>query len=207
MNDKISAREDASLSDEFIPISPPKSESVVEDQDSYSTDDKSAFATLSSSRITLIKVSSISRSRPEKADASTAFMEEEILSRKELKLLAMETDVSPREEETDLPKIFSQRIVATTTTSVTQMKKTIVRSLRQPEPKTFKCRATKMCAIMPKKVTSLILYLLILILYAGIHILMATTARNTSLHQFFLYSQLCGFFVFLIWEITGKILI
>jgi len=183
----------------------PKSDSV-EEQDTYSIDNKSAFATLSSSRITLIKVSSISRgSRPEKADASTTFMEEEILSRKELKVLAMETDIST-EAEKDLPKMFSQRIVATETTSVTQMRKTVVRSLRPKE--NVKCQQiAKICTVIPKTVSSLLLYLLILIIYAGMHVIMVVTAQNTLVHQFFLYSQLCGFFVFLMWEITGTITI
>jgi len=182
-----------------------------DDQKDGSTDDESVFATssLSSSKTALANVSFASRKAriPEKAEVSATSTEAQDVLSSQKELDTMKTAKECREDNQptqEVPRAFSQRIVATRT-SITQVRKVTVRPVcRRRE--TFRSRAVRgMCAAMPRRTSSLCLYLVILIFYAGLHLLMATVAHETWVHQFFVYSQLCGFFVFVMWRITGTV--
>lgn len=55
--------------------------------------------------------------------------------------------------------------------------------------------------------TTLPPFLLLLMIYAGVHVLMAVFMGQTSAYQLFLSSQVCGLIVFLMWWMTGTVLI
>lgn len=62
-------------------------------------------------------------------------------------------------------------------------------------------------ARLSKKPQPLIMILIILLIYVGVHILLAVFVWRSPAYQFFVTSQFCGFLVFLVWRITGRILI
>ncbi|XP_067213624.1 uncharacterized protein [Linepithema humile] len=57
------------------------------------------------------------------------------------------------------------------------------------------------------RMSSFFLSLTMLAIYAGIHVLLAVITWRTPAYQFFVSSQICGALAFLMWHITGTILI
>lgn len=66
---------------------------------------------------------------------------------------------------------------------------------------------TKLNGLAPKGTLTLFLCLTILLIYAGIHVLLAVIAWQTPAYQYFVSSQICGVLAFLMWRLTGTILI
>jgi len=84
-------------------------------------------------------------------------------------------------------------------------KETAARETPYQTPRNKVIRALMM-KVNRLKITPLLLCLIILIIYVGIHVLLAIMVR-TSAYQFFMSSQICGVFAFIMWRLTGTILI
>lgn len=65
----------------------------------------------------------------------------------------------------------------------------------------------RMNVLKQKRMPPIFIYLMILIFYAGIQLSVAAIAWQTLTYQIFVSSQICGILAFLMWKITGTILI
>jgi len=194
---------DISLPDEFSQISLLRSlRTDTSVTSATSTDNTSISRTLSSTRITLISIPKSLRSKETDAPAIV----QQILSPERLEML--EEPLKPK-TETRAKKVESPGTISCP-------EKTAVETPTYQEPRTPESRSLNnvTCAIMirlnrlmPKRVSPLFLCLTILLIYAGIHVLLAVIAWRTPAYQFFVSSQICGVLAFLMWRLTGTILI
>ncbi|EFN61210.1 hypothetical protein EAG_12769 [Camponotus floridanus] len=190
------------LSDEFTPMLLKSLKPDIPDTSAISTKDESISKMSSSfARIALIKVAPSPRApRPEESDISAILRE--ILTQKKLEKLG--------EPSTSEPPLLRKIDTTIPTRAISYPKGTIVRIAANLAPRTLdmKCIiAKKLNGLTPKVASSLLLYLMIFIIYAGIHVLLAVITWRTSAYQFFASSQICGLLAFLMWRITGTILI
>lgn len=192
------SRNNISLSDEFTPMLLKSLRSDVPVTSAISTDHESSSRMSSFARIALIKVSPSPKTpRPEEADISAIL--QKILSQKELEKLG--------EPSTSEPPLLRKVDTTVPTRTISHPKKTIVRIAANLAPRTLDVKCIIAKKLNGLTASSLFLYLMIFIIYAGIHVLLAVTTWRTSVYQFFASSQICGFFAFLMWRITGTILI
>lgn len=195
------SRNDISFPDELTPMLLKSLKSDVPVTSAISTDDESISKTSSFARIALIKVSPIPKiPRPEETDISAIL--QKVLSQRKLEKLG--------EPSTSEPPLLRKIDTTVPTRTISHPKEIIVRIATNLAPKTLnvKCIITKkLNGLIPKVVSSLFLYLMIFIIYAGIHVLLAVITWRTSAYQFFASSQICGLLAFLMWRITGTILI
>lgn len=199
----ITSRKNISfVTDEFTPMLLKSLKSDTPVTSAISTDDESISRTSSFARIALIKVSSSPKTpRPEETDIPAIVRK--ILSQKKLEMVG-EPSTS---ESPFLRKIDS--VVPTKPVSLPKERIVGIATYRVPRTlKDVKCIITKRLNGLTSKVaSSLFLCLVIFIIYAGIHILLAVITWRTSAYQFFVFSQICGIFAFLMWRLTGTILI
>lgn len=215
------SRKDISfLPDEFpLLLNSLKSDTPVTSE--ISKDDESISRTSSFTRIAFIKVSKTPR--PEETDVPAILRK--VLSQKKLeKLGEASTSKSPPLRKIDrvpMRTIVPMKTIVPTKTTVPT--KTIVPTISLPPRETtvrteayrapttlknMKFIITKtLNRLTPKKVSPFFLFLMIFIIYAGIHVLLAVITWRTSVYQYFASSQICGILVFLMWRITGTILI
>ncbi|KYQ48003.1 hypothetical protein ALC60_12963 [Trachymyrmex zeteki] len=202
----VTPGKDVLLPDEFSQITLLRSLKTDASVTSVTSKDAMSVSTTSSS--TKFAVIRIPRAYQSKKTDVPAIIQQ-ILSPDRLEMLGEPSKL--RTEKTSelvpLRKIESP-IPAKTTT---YPKETAARITPYQTPRN--CLNKVICAIMMKlnkltlKITSpLLLCLTILIIYVGIHVLLAVIAR-TSAYQFFMSSQICGVFVFFMWRLTGTILI
>lgn len=193
------SRNDISLPDELTPmlLKSLKSDIPV----TISTDDESTSTMSPFARIALIKVSPSPKiPRSEETDISAILRK--VLSQRKLEM--------PGEPSTSEPPLLRKIDTTVPTRTISHPKEIIVRIAANLAPRTLdvKCIITKkLNGLTPKLVSSLFLYLMIFIIYAGIHVLLAVITWRTSAYQFFASSQICGLLAFLMWRITGTILI
>lgn len=169
-----------------------------------STEDTSISRTLSSTRIALIRIPKTPRAK--RTDVPAIIRQ--ILPPRKLEMFeepsrprAEKTRELPisRKNESPIPPIPSARETAASTPAyqarrhLNDVTGAIMTRLNWLTPKT------------PK--SPLFLCLTILVIYAGIHVLFAVIAWRTPAYQFFASSQICGVLVFLMWRLTGTILI
>lgn len=190
------------LPDEFTPMLLKSLKPDIPDTSAISTENESISKTSSSfARIALIKVSPSPRApRLEESDISAILRE--ILTQKKLEKLG--------EPSTSEPPLLRKIDTTVPTRTISHPKETIVRIAANLASRTLdvKCIiAKKLNGLTPKVASSLLLYLMIFIIYAGIHVLLAVITWRTSAYQFFASSQICGLLAFLMWRITGTILI
>lgn len=200
---------DISLPDEFSQISLLRSlRTDTSVTSATSTDNTSISRTSSSTRITLIRIPKSPRSKETDVRTTPAIVQQ-ILSPGRLEMF--EEPLKPK-TVTRVKKVESP--VPTKTMSYPE--ETAVRTPAYQEPRTPESRSLNYvtCAIMirlnglmPKRVSPLFLCLTILLIYAGIHVLLAVIAWRTPAYQFFVSSQICGVLAFLMWRLTGTILI
>ncbi|XP_029163495.1 uncharacterized protein LOC114934946 [Nylanderia fulva] len=188
------------VTDEFSPMLLKPLKADIPGTSAISTDDESTSKTSSFARIALIKVSSIPKTtpRPEKIDIPAIMRK--ILSQRKLEVVGEpSTSESP----------FLRKIDSTRPESLPQQRIVEIAAYRVPRTlKDVKCIVTKrLNGLISKVVSSLFLYLMIFIIYAGIHVLLAVITWRTSAYQYFASSQICGILAFLMWRITGNILI
>ncbi|CAL1687271.1 unnamed protein product [Lasius platythorax] len=189
------------LPDEFTPTLLKSLKSDTPVTSAISTDE-SISRTSSFARIALIKVSSAPKTpRPEETDIPAIMRK--ILSQRKLEMLG--------EPSTSEPPFLRKIDSIVPTRTISQPKETIMRIAAYRAPRTLKdvkCIVTKrLNGLTSKAVSSLFLYLIIFIIYAGFHVLLAVITWRTSAYQFFVSSQICGIIAFLMWRMTGTILI
>lgn len=178
-----------------------KAESFV--TSATSTGNTSISKTSSSTRITLIKIPKIPR--PKDTDVPADVIIQQILSPKKLR-----EPPKPITEKTGASKVLRKVKQPKTTNTTSRPEETAVTTPDQA-PRSLN---NVTCAIMTrlKKLTSkkappVFLCLTILLIYAGILVLLAVIAGRTPAYQFFVSSQICGVLAFLMWRLTGTILI
>jgi len=198
---------DIPLPDEFSQITLLTSLKTDASVTSMTSADTSISRT-SSSRIAVIRIPKTPRSK--KTDVPAII--QQILSPGRLEMLGEPS--KPRTEKTSksAPAKKIESPIPTETTAdpkeTVDPKETAARTAAYQEP-----RNEKTCAIMTrlnglmKRASLLFLCLTILIIYAGIHVLLAVIAWRTPAYQFFASSQICGVLAFLMWRLTGTILI
>lgn len=167
-----------------------------------SMDNISISRTSASSKIALIGWSRSSRQKETNVSAIT----QQILLPGKLEMLGEPS--KPRTEETCEPAFF--RKVQPPIPSIFYPKETAVRILgayRAPRILNDTYAVMTRLEGLTNRPSTFFLCLTILLIYAGIHILLAVIARRTPAYQFFVSSQICGVFVFLMWRLTGMILI
>ncbi|EZA58979.1 hypothetical protein X777_16938 [Ooceraea biroi] len=110
----------------------------------------------------------------------------------------------------ELPPLLAKKTVSTTRLS-SRPKETTVRIPPYCAPEILNnakhAIMRRLNGLTPKRASPLFQYLLILSIYVGIHVLLAVIAWRTPAYQLFASSQICGFFAFLMWRISGTILI
>jgi len=197
--------EDIALPEEFDPILLKSLKLDTSGTSATSMDDKSISRASSLIGIAVIKISSVPKTSPnETTDAASL---RKILSRGKLEMFeepSTKTSESPGKiEPTIAPK------------TILHPKETIVRTpVYQTEPITSKTLNDAKCIITERlnrltaiRASPFFLSLMIFAIYTGIHILLAVITWRTPAYQFFASSQICGALAFLMWQITGTILI
>ncbi|KYN02434.1 PREDICTED: uncharacterized protein LOC108774274 [Cyphomyrmex costatus] len=204
----VTPGKDILLPDEFSQITLLKSLKTEDSVTSVtSKDDLSISTTSSSTKIAVIRIPKTSQSR--KTHIPAGYISQ-ILSPDKLEMLGQPS--KPRTEKMSelipLRKIESPIPEARTTI---QPKETAARTTPYQAPRNYLNNV--ICPIMMrlyrltlKIMSPLCLCLTILMIYVGIHVLLAVIAR-TSAYQFFMSSQICGVLAFLMWQLTGTILI
>ncbi|XP_072744968.1 uncharacterized protein [Anoplolepis gracilipes] len=191
------------LPDEFTPILLKALNPDAPVTRAISTDDETISRTSSFARIALIKVSSGPKiPRPKETDIPAIV--QKVLSQRNVEMF----------EEPSTSKSPPLKKIDTTvpTRTISHPKDSIVRiAATYQAPRNLgdvKCIVTKrLNGLTQKTVASVFTYLMIFIIYVGIHVLLAVTTWQTSVYQFFASSQICGILAFLMWRITGTILI
>lgn len=196
--------EDAfSMPEEFDPILLLKSLRLdIPDTSVTSTDDKSISKVSSLIRIALIKTSSVPQTSQSDETTDAAVLRK-ILSQRKLEMSG--------EPSTRMSKPPGKIESTIAPKAISHPKGTIVKVPAHQIPKTLndaKCVITaglnKLTAI---RVSPFFLFLMIFAIYAGIHLLLAVITWRTPAYQFFASSQICGALAFLMWRLTGTILI
>jgi len=193
--------EDIALPEEFDPILLLKS--LKPDTFAASMNDKSISTVSSFTGITLIKISSVPKASP--GGTTDDAIPRKIPSREELKRFK-EPSTKTSESKMTKPKI--EPTIAPET--MLHPKEAIVRAPTYLTPRTNEAE----CIIMERlnrltaiRASPFFLSLTIFAIYAGIHVLLAIITWRTPAYQFFASSQICGALAFLMWQITGTILI
>lgn len=160
----------------------------------------------SSSKIALIKI--LKTSRREETDVHTTL--QQIVSERSSELLCESS--RPRTEKTSgSPALLRKFEPPIPTRTIFQPRETAARA-----PTAYRASRnsnivfaimTRLNGLTPKGAATLFLGLTILLIYAGIHALLAVIAWRTPAYQFFVSSQICGVLAFLMWRLTGTILI
>lgn len=212
----ITSRKDISFHPDEFPLLLNSLKSDIPVMSEISKDDETISRTSSFTRIAFIKVSKTPR--PEEIDIPATILRK-VLSQKKLeKLGEASTSKSPPLRKIDRPPM--RTIVPTKTTVPTKTiiptislppRETTVRTEAYRAPRILEnakfIMTNRLNRLIPKKVPSFFLLLIIFIIYAGIHVLLAIITWQTSIYQYFVSSQICGILVFLMWRITGTILI
>ncbi|KYN33760.1 hypothetical protein ALC56_12018 [Trachymyrmex septentrionalis] len=208
MTEIVTPEKEVLLPDEFSQLTLLRSSKRDASVTSMTSKDAISISTTSSStKIAVIRIPKISQFK--KADVPAII--QQILSPSRLERLEEPPKLTTekKSELAPLRKIGSNRQSPIAT--ITYPKETAARATLHQTPRN--CLNKVICAIMLRlnrmtlKITSpLLLGLIILTIYVGIHILLAIIAR-TSAYQFFMSSQICGIFAFLMWRLTGTILI
>jgi len=194
-------RKDIPLPDEFSQITLLTSLKTDASVTSITSADTSISRT-SSSRIAMIRIPKTPRSK--KTDVPAII--QQILSPGRFEMLGEPS--KPRTEKTSESALAKKIESPIPTEAAVDPKETAARTAVYQEP-----RNDETCAIMTrlngltKRASLLFLCLTILMIYAGIHILLAVIAWRTPAYQFFVSSQICGVLAFLMWRLTGTILI
>lgn len=190
------SEEDIFLSEELNPILLLKS-LKLDTPSTTSIGDKSISMTSSLTKITLIETSTVAKTSPD--EASDAPILRKILSRRELKTFG---EPSTRAGE-----------IEPTKGTISPPKGAKAPARYRGLPRTLndaRCiiaeglNGARLTAI---KMSSFHLYLAMFAIYAAIHVLLAVITWRTPAYQFFVSSQICGALAFLMWQITGTILI
>lgn len=200
------------LPDEFTPLLLKSLKSDTPVTSEISRDDESISRTSSFARIALIKVAKTPR--PEETDIPAILRK--VSSQKKLeKLGEASTSKSPplRKIDTIIPMRTTVpiRTIVPTRKIPSPPRETVVRTVAYRAPRTLEkvkfIITKKLNRLSPKAMSPFFLFLMIFIIYAGIHVLLALITWRTSVYQYFASSQICGILVFLMWRITGTILI
>jgi len=206
---------DIPLPDEFSQITLLTSLKTDASVTSITSTDTSISRT-SSSRIAMIRIPKTPQSR--KTDVPAII--QRILSPGRLEMLGEPS--KPRPEKTRSESAPAKKIESPIPTEMAADPKETVDPKETTDPKETAARTAAYqeprndettCAIMTrlngltKRSSLLFLCLTILMIYAGIHILLAVIAWRTPAYQFFVSSQICGVLAFLMWRLTGTILI
>ncbi|XP_070165450.1 uncharacterized protein [Polyergus mexicanus] len=195
------------LPDEFTPLLLKSLKSDTPVTSEISRDDESISRTSSFARIALIKVAKTPR--PEETTDIPAILRK-VLSQKKLdKLGEASTSESPplRKIDTTVP----MRRIVPIRTIPSPPRETVARTAAYRAPRILENAkfiiTKKLNRLTSKTMSPFSLFLIIFIIYAGIHVLLAVITWRTSVYQYFASSQICGILVFLMWRITGTILI
>lgn len=170
-----------------------------------SAEDTSISRTSSSTRITLTRIPKTPRAK--RADVPAII--QQILSPGRLEMLGESS--RPRTKKRSEPALLRKIESPIPTRTTASARETAARTLAYRAPRHLN---DVTCAIMMrlngltlKRASPLFLCLTILVIYAGIHVLLAVIAWRTPAYQFFASSQICGVLAFLMWRLTGTILI
>ncbi|KYM80000.1 hypothetical protein ALC53_09526 [Atta colombica] len=197
---EITPGKDVLLPDEFSQVT--LLSSLKTDVSVTSVPSKGAMSISATSSSTKIAVIRIPKTQP-KTDVPAII--QQILSPDRLQMLGEPSKprIEKMSELTPLRKIE----MPIATRMIIYPKETAARVTPYQTPRNKVIRALMMkLNRLPLKITPLLLCLTILIIYVGIHVLLAIMVR-TSAYQFFMSSQICGVFAFLMWRLTGTILI
>lgn len=204
---KVAAPKDIPLPDEFSQIALLRSLKTDTSVTSVtSMDETSISATSSSTKIALIKI----QKTPRFKETDVPAIVRQILPRGKLEIHGEPTS-KPRPKKTSKSTLLKKIESPIPTRTISHPTETPARTPTYPAPRNLN---DVTCAIMkrlnrltPNKASPLFLCLTILGIYAGIHVLLAVITWQTPAYQFFVSSQICGVLVFLMWRLTGTILI
>ncbi|TGZ32797.1 Uncharacterized protein DBV15_00895 [Temnothorax longispinosus] len=169
-----------------------------------STDDTSISGTSSSTRITLIRIPKTPRAK----ETDVPAIIQQILSPGRLEMLGEPS--RPRTEKPSVSALPRKIESPIPTRTIALPEETAARA---PEHRAPRYLNDVKCAIMTrlngltKRASPLFLCLTIVLIYAGIHVLLAVIAWRAPAYQFFVSSQICGVLALLMWRLTGTILI
>lgn len=202
----VAAPKDIPLPDEFSQIALLRSfKTDASVASATSMDDTSISATSSATKIALIRI----QKTPRFKETDIPAIVREILSRGRLEMLGEPS--KPRSEKTDESAPLKKIESPIPTGTIPQPTETPARTVAYPASRNLKdvtCAFMKrLNGLTPKRASPFFLCLTILVIYAGIHILLAVITWQTPAYQFFVSSQICGVLAFLMWRLTGTILI
>ncbi|XP_011688935.1 PREDICTED: uncharacterized protein LOC105450683 [Wasmannia auropunctata] len=205
---------DIHLLDEYSQITLLRSLRTEASVTSVTAEDATSISrTTSSARIALIRIPKTPPPRDKKADVAAII--QQILPPEKLHEVLKKTGEpstsKPRTERAKKEKLaFPGKIESARIPTVGPGKTPAAAASSAPPRDSNDVTA---CAFMTRlqygltRASPVLLCLTILMIYAGIHVLLAVIAWQTPAHQFFVSSQICGLFAFLMWQLTGTILI